>query len=101
MALCRIAGAAGVIGFEVESIQQRVLTGKPTGDVGLYALGAGVCVYRANKAVACGFVSETSQERLRIQLTHGSAKFAPREKLRANLVDRFGKSFDQVEARGG
>lgn len=73
------------------AVKRNVAKLTPEGDGSDYAINSGVCLYRANKASACGYVVEAEPAEVQVRLTHGSNRFVAGEKLRLVPIPRFSK----------
>ena len=73
------------------SVQRNVAKLTPYGDGSEYPAHAGVCLYRAGKATACGYVVTAEPSEVHVRLTHGSNRFVAGESLRLVPIPRFSK----------
>jgi hypothetical protein len=86
-----VARAEPRLNVTLGSVQQNVAKLTPDGDGSDYAAHSGVCLYRAGKATACGYVVAAEPSEVRVRLTHGSNRFVAGEPLRLAPVPRFSK----------
>jgi len=73
------------------NVQRNVAKLTPDGDGSDFSPNSGVCLYRAGKATACGYVAESNPAEILVKLTNGTNKFMAGEKLRLVPVARFSK----------